>query len=240
MYLSFPDRSFQKRSPCLEKSWNLGRLRALEIFRRALALCCISKRRTNGLRRQTTSPQGAPSSHFQPRLGVDNWRAAPGRPRHRSPFLKIRLRLILAFFLLAVVPLTGLVLYSYYASLQAVRQSQEEEAIATIGELERRMEETRFDLEASFQRIASRSAQTFILDPSDSDQPDLQRGLQQVFRELGDKAGLLESFEIQRPNAPTPPKRSDAPDGSDAPRRSGACTVGSTRPRRRRQSPHCS
>lgn len=37
--------------------------------------------------------------------------------------MKLRTRLILAFLLLAVVPLVGIVTYSYFTSLRAVRRT---------------------------------------------------------------------------------------------------------------------
>ena len=39
--------------------------------------------------------------------------------------MKLRMQLILAFFLLAVVPLAGVSIYSYNSSLKAFRQCQE-------------------------------------------------------------------------------------------------------------------
>ncbi len=122
--------------------------------------------------------------------------------------MKIRLRLILAFFLLAVVPLTGLVLYSYYSSLEAVRQSTEDEAIATAEELERRMDEVRNGLANRFERLASgtadRAASPLQADPTAEGGGDMGLKLDQLVDMLGEDAGLLTSLRVT-PVAPALP-----------------------------------
>lgn len=121
--------------------------------------------------------------------------------------MKIRLRLILAFFLLAVVPLTGLVLYSYYASLEAVRQSTEEEAIATVGELERRMTEVRSDLTASFERAATMPGAPMPETTLDGE-GGVDVVLDRILSTLGEDAGLFEAIEVipfGPPPEPDPP-----------------------------------
>jgi len=53
--------------------------------------------------------------------------------------MKIRTQLVLAFLLLAVVPLAGIVLYSYYSSLRAVRRAAETEARTLTREMDGRL-----------------------------------------------------------------------------------------------------
>ena len=52
--------------------------------------------------------------------------------------MKIRAKLVLAFFLLAIVPLTGIVLYSYFSSIRAVRATVEREAQGLTADMEER------------------------------------------------------------------------------------------------------
>ena len=144
--------------------------------------------------------------------------------------MKIRLRLALAFFLLAVVPLTGLVLYSYYASLKAVRQSTEEEAIATAVELERRMAEVRGDLASRFERLAMVPAEPML--SAEGDAPTEGGGdlgpqgrqavgnfLNHIVNLLGEDAGLVESLQViplpptPAPAPPEPPAATSEPEG---------------------------
>lgn len=53
--------------------------------------------------------------------------------------MKLRSQLILAFLLLSVVPLTGIVLYSYVSSLGAFRQAVEAEAREMTEQIGQRM-----------------------------------------------------------------------------------------------------
>ncbi|MGH9456316.1 MAG: hypothetical protein ACRD2J_01590, partial [Thermoanaerobaculia bacterium] len=57
--------------------------------------------------------------------------------------MKIRTQLILAFLLLSVLPLTGIVLYSYYSSQRALRAAELREAEQMAQEMDRRLAEVR-------------------------------------------------------------------------------------------------
>jgi len=54
--------------------------------------------------------------------------------------MSLRLRLIVAFFLLSVVPLGALTIYSYMSSVSALRQAAQHEAELLAGELSQRMQ----------------------------------------------------------------------------------------------------
>lgn len=68
--------------------------------------------------------------------------------------MKIRTQLILAFLLLSVVPLSGIVLYSYYSSQKAVRGAMQAEAERMAKELDGRVTQVRDEVS---ERVASLS-----------------------------------------------------------------------------------
>jgi serine phosphatase RsbU (regulator of sigma subunit) len=68
--------------------------------------------------------------------------------------MKIRTQLILAFLLLSVVPLSGIVLYSYYSSQKAVRSAMQAEAERMARELDGRVTQVRDEVS---DRVASLS-----------------------------------------------------------------------------------
>ena len=74
--------------------------------------------------------------------------------------MRLRTRLVLALFLLAVVPLTGASLYAYLTSERAFRRVVAEEAGALARELGGRMNEVESELKQRFARLQSRPAGT--------------------------------------------------------------------------------
>ena len=116
--------------------------------------------------------------------------------------MKLRTQLVLAFLLLAIVPLTGIVLYSYYSSLRAVRQATETEANTLANEMNGRMAAIRTDLGHGVQRMGGLSVQALMRaaqskQPGKAADPDLGR----MVLGFGDAAPLVRSLEF----IPTPP-----------------------------------
>ena len=70
--------------------------------------------------------------------------------------MPLRLRLVLAFLGLAVVPLLGVTLYSYYSSARALRQAAREDAKAQAEDLGRRMDEVGAQLADRLERMRRR------------------------------------------------------------------------------------
>ena len=60
--------------------------------------------------------------------------------------MKVRTQLVLAFLLLAVLPLMGIVLYSYSTSRRAFRQAVEAESWMLAQEMSDRLDSVRGDL----------------------------------------------------------------------------------------------
>src|SRR5437868_1527621 len=111
--------------------------------------------------------------------------------------MKIRTQLILICFLLAVVPLTAIVVYSYYASRLALREAYWAEATRLTAQMDRRLTLIKGDLE---ERLAEVSALP-MLSSSAASQPDVRN----ILATMGDSASLVDSIEI-RPLRPVPPQ----------------------------------
>ncbi len=127
--------------------------------------------------------------------------------------MKIRTQLIVALVLLAVLPLTGIVVYSYVSSRQAVRQTVEAEAAQLTAEMDRRLAAVTEDLKRRVDRLGALS----FAELAGAEAPEAG-GAERVLverwlSELGDAAHLVESFEVI-PVAPRPPR---PPEGETPP-----------------------
>jgi serine phosphatase RsbU (regulator of sigma subunit) len=118
------------------------------------------------------------------------------------PVMKIRTQLVVAFLFLSVLPLTGLVLYNYVSSQEAVRQAVEMEASEMTREMSGRMSALRAELGRGVERVGEIPL------------PVLERALEatettpaSVVRVFGDVAPFLESLEV----VPVPPEAPVAP-----------------------------
>ena len=67
--------------------------------------------------------------------------------------MTLRSRLTLAFFAIAVIPLSAVTLFSYYSSERALRRAAEQQAASMAAELGRRMEWVTTDLERRMDRV---------------------------------------------------------------------------------------
>lgn len=115
--------------------------------------------------------------------------------------MKLRTQLVLALLLLAVVPLTGIVLYSYYSSLRAVRHATEMEARTLAGEMNVRMTSIRNELGRGVERMGDVSAQDLLTAARSHRQGNADPLLGQMVRGFGEAAPFLQSLEF----IPTPP-----------------------------------
>ncbi|HEY7216223.1 MAG TPA: SpoIIE family protein phosphatase [Thermoanaerobaculia bacterium] len=124
--------------------------------------------------------------------------------------MKIRTQLIVAFLLLAVVPLTGIVLYSYFASLRAVRRATDTQARSLAGEMEGRMASIREELGRGAARIAEVPAGDLLSAARSQRAGRSDPRLDQMVLGFGEAAPFLRSLEF----VPVP---SAAPPASPAP-----------------------
>jgi serine phosphatase RsbU (regulator of sigma subunit) len=110
--------------------------------------------------------------------------------------MKLRTQLVLAFLLLAVVPLSGIVLYSYYSSLKAVRQAAEKEAWALAEEMDGRMASIRRELGQGVERIGDVSAQDLLAAARSHQAGAPNPILDRMVRGFGEAAPLVRSLEF--------------------------------------------
>jgi len=134
--------------------------------------------------------------------------------------MKIRAQLVLACFLLSVLPLSVIVVYSYRSSRAALESAYRKEADARTRQMDRRLATIRGDLQ---QRLSEVSALPMPAGASDRT-PDVGN----ILMTMGDAASLVDSLEIQPMRAlPTPQVRvlhqeasranPNAPPGVEAP-----------------------
>ncbi|HEV7488269.1 MAG TPA: SpoIIE family protein phosphatase [Thermoanaerobaculia bacterium] len=103
--------------------------------------------------------------------------------------MKIRAQLVLACFLLSVLPLSVIVVYSYRSSRSALESAYRKEADARTRQMDRRLATIRGDLQ---QRLAEVSALPMPAGATDRT-PDVGN----ILITTGDAASLVDSLEIQ-------------------------------------------
>ncbi len=119
--------------------------------------------------------------------------------------MKLRVQLTLAFLLLAVVPMTGLSVYSYLSSIKAYRQAVEEESGALAQEMGGRMESMRADMDRRIGRLGSFPFRELLALNMRNPSPEQSRALMsKLMSEMGDSAAYIDSLEFT-PNFPGPP-----------------------------------
>jgi serine phosphatase RsbU (regulator of sigma subunit) len=125
--------------------------------------------------------------------------------------MRLRTRLILAFLLLAVVPLAGATLYSYHSSLRALQEAAEAESGELAREMETRVATVTADLRRRIDRLSG--LPHWALGGETRPEPESIRRL--LLAEMGDAARYLERIEFL-PVVPTPaapPARVRPPSG---------------------------
>ncbi|HEU0007078.1 MAG TPA: SpoIIE family protein phosphatase [Terriglobia bacterium] len=129
--------------------------------------------------------------------------------------MKLRFKLILAFLLLSVVPLSGVIVYSYINSQRAVRQAVEAEAQMMADEMGRRLEGVRNDLSRQMDRLRELPFPKFLGRKGPG--VDLQKDpvFAELMKRMGEEDVLFESLEFvrHRPASPEPrgPELKDHP-----------------------------
>lgn len=141
--------------------------------------------------------------------------------------MRLRTQLVIAFLLLAIVPLSVIVGASYLSSVRAVRRAVQEEGEAMTQEMDGRLVTIRHDLR---QRLTSLSAFPFrsLAPGSNDDRPVDDRLLARLALSMGESAPLVESLEFipdpkaapagpppAAPPAPPAPGAEDVPDVQD-------------------------
>jgi serine phosphatase RsbU (regulator of sigma subunit) len=127
--------------------------------------------------------------------------------------VSLRARLILAFLLMAVVPLLGVTVFSYVSSRRAFESVVAAETATLTEEMERRMEAVKSDLHERLGRLGS--LPLGVLLEQEGSKGDRSAVLGRLQDEMGPARGLIESLEVApeaagteaapSPGAPPPP-----------------------------------
>src|SRR6266702_1321360 len=119
--------------------------------------------------------------------------------------MKIRTALVLACFVLSVLPLGGIVVYSYYSSRRALESAYHGEAARLTAQMDRRLGNIRDVLE---QRLAEVSALPNLSNAEKEKTPVVGN----ILMTMGDVASLVDSIEIRPVFHPRPrPAANPAP-----------------------------
>lgn len=114
--------------------------------------------------------------------------------------MSLRTRLIFAFLLLSVLPLTAVTLLSYRASVAAFERAAQREATERATDVTRRMESVTADLGQRMDRMFVASTPM----PEAHGRPDPEKLRAALAPILGETAALVDRVEF-RPEAPAPP-----------------------------------
>ncbi len=109
--------------------------------------------------------------------------------------MKLRTQLVIVFLLLAILPLAGIVLYSYYSSQRSFRQAVEKETAALAAQMDTRMDGIQEELGRRIERIGELGPDALVA-ASDPEADDWTADASfALAAELGDSADLLDRLE---------------------------------------------
>jgi len=143
--------------------------------------------------------------------------------------MKLGTKLILAFLLLAILPLTWITLYSYYSSINAFRKAVEAETSALADEMGGRMEMVRRELASRVDRLARFPFTRLMNLQNDKAASQSKPLMNELMAEIGDAAPLVDAFEFSPfppPPPGLPPGRPPKPSTGAAPKSPGATPRG--------------
>jgi serine phosphatase RsbU (regulator of sigma subunit) len=119
--------------------------------------------------------------------------------------MSLRTRLIIAFLVMSVVPLSAVTLFWYMSSVNAFERAAQKEAAQSAADIARRMEMITTDVGLRMDRL-------FEAPEADSDQnPDPDAVRRRVAPLLGDAAALIERVEFHPAETPDVPRHAELP-----------------------------
>jgi serine phosphatase RsbU (regulator of sigma subunit) len=127
--------------------------------------------------------------------------------------MSLRTRLIVAFLLLSVVPLTAVTLYSYYTSVQTFQRAVERDASQAAGDISRRMTLVTDDVGRRVDRLFAMASEH----PEDPEHARVDEIRARVAPMLGDAAALVDEVEFEPSSGdfdaapPAPPRAPEPP-----------------------------
>jgi serine phosphatase RsbU (regulator of sigma subunit) len=120
--------------------------------------------------------------------------------------MSLRTRLIIAFLLLSVVPLSAVTLFSYVSSVRAFERAAQRDATESATDVSHRMEMITADVGRRMDRLFVAGTGS----PQRPFQPDPQTVRESIAPLLGDTAALVERVEFHpAPDIPQPPSLTD-------------------------------
>jgi serine phosphatase RsbU (regulator of sigma subunit) len=141
--------------------------------------------------------------------------------------MRLGTKLILAFFLLAVLPLTWITLYSYKSSISAFRKVEEAESGALAEQMGTRMGALQRELSYRMERLANFPFQQLMEMQEKKVDPKSNPLMAELLAVIGDTAPLVDSIEFNRAQSmpqtlPGPPRTSSSRGASSRPTRAGS------------------
>lgn len=115
--------------------------------------------------------------------------------------MRLRNKLFLVFFLLAVVPLAGLSVYSFYSSERAYCQAVLEEVNQLAESMGSRVHRVQIELD---RRLRSMGPDPFYAMLSEDPKHPKADAYSQLIQHLGTAADMIEAIEVEPPAAPQP------------------------------------
>jgi serine phosphatase RsbU (regulator of sigma subunit) len=134
--------------------------------------------------------------------------------------MSLRVRLVLAFLLLAVVPLSGLTLQSYLTSRRALRRAVEAEAAERARDMTDRLDSVTADLGRRLETVSHLPLDALLEDEQGEAR---ERVLGEMQARMGEAAGLVDSLSILP--APPAPRPAAEPEPAPAPKARVAATA---------------
>jgi serine phosphatase RsbU (regulator of sigma subunit) len=122
--------------------------------------------------------------------------------------MKIRTQLVLAWLILSILPLTAIVLYSYYSSRNAVEDAYRSEAQRLATQMDRRLTGIRSDLD---QRLATLSALPLPTPLEESNASFRGIAVDSILMAMGEAAPLVDALEYVPARPRVAPVPSPAP-----------------------------
>ncbi len=113
--------------------------------------------------------------------------------------MKLRTQLILAFILLAVVPLSGLTVYSYMTSVNAFKKAAEAEAMEFSSELERRSERIIQVINEEVDNVMRLHYNELVNSSNGQLAPSTEKAISRFYEDIGSLAPYIKSLEIAVP-----------------------------------------
>src|SRR5512141_2288459 len=112
----------------------------------------------------------------------------------RSRPMKIRTQLVLAWFLLSILPLSVIVLYSYHSSRQALEAAYHKEAQQLTAQMDRRLTAIRTDIDDSLTALSALPLDT--LPATKRTDPARAAVVDNILMAMGETAPLVDALEF--------------------------------------------